>query len=292
MISIIASDMDGTLLNDKMEISPENTAAIKKAQAAGIEFIVATGRGLSEAQPLLNQAGLDPAYITLNGAQVFDTAGQLVVNEPLTDSMAKQLATELRAQGFYFELVTNRGVYSESKVRRIQNVADLLVNLNPDTTYKIAVALAAARLEIMNINYVDNYDQLLDDRDFQIMKILVFSSEGPDTFVPIRQKYIDDQEIVITSSSPNNIEINSIKAQKGLALLDYAKQKNISADQVMAIGDNMNDYSMITAAGVGVAMGNAIPVIKQVATFTTATNIKNGVAQAIDWALMQNSMQK
>ena len=128
--------MDGTLLNDKMEISPENTAAIKKAQAAGIEFIVATGRGLSEAQPLLNQAGLDPAYITLNGAQVFDTAGQLVVNEPLTDRMAKQLATELRAQGFYFELVTNRGVYSESKVRRIQNVADLLVNLNEKTRCK------------------------------------------------------------------------------------------------------------------------------------------------------------
>ncbi|WP_125606862.1 Cof-type HAD-IIB family hydrolase [Lapidilactobacillus bayanensis] len=287
MISIIASDMDGTLLNDKMEISPENIAAIKKAQAAGIEFIVATGRGLSEAQPLLRQAGLDPAYITLTGAQVFDTTGQLVVNEPLTNELAQQLAHELKAQNFYFELVTNQGVYSESKVRRIQNVADLLVNLNPDTTYKIAVALAAARLEIMNINYVEHYEQILDDPDFQIMKILVFSPDGPDIFDSIRQKYSQHSDIVITSSSPNNIEINSIKAQKGLALLDYAQQKGIAADAIMAIGDNLNDYSMITAAGVGVAMENAIPAIKQVATFTTATNIGNGVAQAIEWALAQ-----
>lgn len=287
MISIIASDMDGTLLNDKMEISPENSAAIKKAQAAGIEFIVATGRGLSEAQPLLNQAGLDPAYITLNGAQVFDVNGQLVVNEPLPDEVAQQLASELKADDFYFELVTNQGVYSDSKVHRIQNVADLLVNLNPDTPYKIAVALAAARLEIMNINYVDSYQQILTDPALKIMKILVFSINGPDIFDPIRHKYANDRDIVITSSSPNNIEINSSKAQKGIALIDYAQQKGISADAVMAIGDNMNDYSMITAAGVGVAMGNAIPAIKQVATFTTATNIDNGVAQAIEWALAQ-----
>lgn len=287
LISIIASDMDGTLLNDKMEISPENVAAIKRAQAAGIEFIVATGRGRAEAEPILNQAGLNPAYITLNGAQVFNQSGKIVVSEPLAPEIAASLTKELTAQGFYFELVTDKGIYSESKIQRIQHVADLLVNLNPDTSYKIAVALAAARLEIMNINYIDSYDQLLNNPEFQIMKILVFSREGPDSFAAIRQEYASHDQIVITSSSPNNIEINSRKAQKGIALLDYARQKGLDKDSVMAIGDNMNDYSMITAASVGVAMGNAIPAIKQVATFTTATNLDDGVAKAIDWALTQ-----
>ncbi|MFD1466383.1 Cof-type HAD-IIB family hydrolase [Lapidilactobacillus mulanensis] len=287
MISIIASDMDGTLLNDKMSISPKNVAAIQKAQEAGIEFMVATGRGLSEAQPILKKAGLNPAYITLNGAQVFNLAGESVVNEPLARTTANHLVAELREADFYFELVSDKGVFSESKVRRIQHVADLLVNLNPDTTYKIAVALAAARLEIMNINYIDNYDNILKDPDYRVMKILVFSQHGPDAFMSIREKYQSSEEIVITSSSPNNIEINSIHAQKGLALLDYAAQKGVPKEEVMAIGDNLNDFSMITAAGVGVAMGNAIPAIKEVATFTTATNLNDGVAQAIQWALTQ-----
>lgn len=287
MISIIASDMDGTLLNDKMSISAKNVAAIQKAQEAGIEFMVATGRGLSEAQPILKQAGLNPAYITLNGAQVFNIEGQVVVNEPIARTTAAHLVKELRDADFYFELVTDHGVYSESKVRRIQNVADLLVNLNPDTTYKIAVALAAARLEIMNINYIDNYDRILEDDNYRVMKILVFSENGPDAFMSIRNQYQSSDEIVITSSSPNNIEINSIRAQKGLALIDYAAQKGVPKEEVMAIGDNLNDFSMISAAGVGVAMGNAIPAIKEIATFTTATNLDDGVAKAIQWALSQ-----
>ncbi|WP_461218821.1 Cof-type HAD-IIB family hydrolase [Lapidilactobacillus salsurivasis] len=285
MISIIASDMDGTLLNDHMEISPKTVAAIQKAQEAGIEFMVATGRGLSEAKPILQRSGLHPAYITLNGAQVYNAAGELVVSEPLPKQLAQELVTLLKTRQFYFELVTNRGIFSESKVRRIQHVADLLVNLNPDTSYKIAVALAAARLEIVNINYVTDYQQLVDDPTIQIMKLIVFSEEGPDAFASIRAKYAGSEELVITSSSPNNIEINSIKAQKGLALLDYAQQKGVPAANVMAIGDNLNDYSMIEAAGVGVAMGNALPAIKKIASFTTATNLNDGVAEAINWAL-------
>ncbi|WP_125767543.1 Cof-type HAD-IIB family hydrolase [Lapidilactobacillus wuchangensis] len=292
MISIIASDMDGTLLNDHMEITPKTVAAIKKAQEAGIEFMVATGRGLTEAQPIVKNAGLDKmAYITLNGAQVYDVDGKLVVSEPLENTIVTELIKKLRAQQFYFELVTNKGIFSESKVRRIQHVADLLVNLNPDTTYKIAVALAAARLEIMNINYVDNYDTILNDDSFQIMKILVFSESGPDVFTNFKADYQNSSEIVITSSSPNNIEINSIRAQKGLALIDYAKQKGVTADEVMAVGDNLNDESMIKAAGVGVAMGNALPAIKELATFTTATNLNDGVGQAVEWALSQQKSQ-
>lgn len=291
MISLIASDMDGTLLNDKMEIPAKTVATIQKAQEAGIEFMVATGRGLAEAKPILQRCGLKPAYITLNGAQVYDESGQLVVNEPISREMTADLVAELREQKFYFELVTNHGIFSESKVRRIQHVADLLVNLNPDTTYKIAVALAAARLEIVNINYVDNYQKILADDHYQIMKILAFSETGPQRFDSFKKTYQHNQNVVITSSAPNNIEINSVKAQKGRALLNYAQQKQVPAEQIMAIGDNLNDYSMIKAAGVGVAMGNALPEIKKIATFTTTTNFENGVGKAINWALKDEKYQ-
>ncbi|ERL66244.1 Cof-type HAD-IIB family hydrolase [Schleiferilactobacillus shenzhenensis] len=287
MLKMIASDMDGTLLNDKMTVSPGNIAAIQEANQAGIEFVVATGRGLTEAQPLVSDLTVKPAFITLNGARVFSETGELLVDLPIPRALIGRLRKDLEAQGYYYELVTNRGIFSQSKVRRIQNVADLLTSLNPDTSFKIAVVLASARLELMDIHYIDTFDSLLVDPTVEVLKMLVFDGRGQSAFAPIRDAYGEKDGLVITSSSPNNIEINSIEAQKGLALARLARMRGYDLADVMAIGDNLNDRSMIETAGIGVAMGNAIPEIRQIAQYITTTNIKDGVAQAIRWGMAQ-----
>lgn len=291
MIKLIASDMDGTLLNDKMEVSDENAQAIREAQAAGIEFMVATGRGVTEAKPLLAAQNLKPAFITLNGAMVFDEAGKLVVTIPIADDLNDYIVKTLQKDNIYFEVVTNKGVFSDSRVERIQNVADLLVDLNPDTTYKLAVALAAARLELMNINYVDNYQELLDDPTIQIMKFIAFTGERYDILKAPAKTFEATGKLSVTSSSANNIEVNNIKAQKGYAVEAYAKQRGITMDEVMTIGDNLNDASMIKMAKYGVAMGNAIPEITALAWDTTKTNSENGVAAAIRKAIRVNKAE-
>lgn len=288
MIRLIASDMDGTLLNDKLQVSEGNAAAIRRAQAAGIEFMVATGRGLSEAQPLVEAHDLHTAFITVNGARVFDTHGDLTVEAGIDAELVQTILTTLHDAGLYFELVTNSGVYSDSRVRRIQQVADVLVRLNPDTSYKIAVALAAARLELMNINYIDDYNALVQQPGIDVLKVIAFSEAGQDALAPSKAKLLATGNLVITSSAVNNIEINSLQAQKGLALKAYAEKKGFTLDQCMAIGDNLNDESMITMAKYGVAMGNALPHIKDVAWWTTAKNTDDGVAQAIDRAILLN----
>ncbi|MHA3065705.1 Cof-type HAD-IIB family hydrolase [Lacticaseibacillus saniviri] len=290
MIKIIASDMDGTLLNDKMQVSDFNAHAIREAQAAGIEFVVATGRGLTEAKPLLQAQQLEPAFITLNGAQVYDEDDQLVVDIPLTIDSRDFVIKTLNERGIYFELVTNQGIYSDSKVKRIQNVADLLVNLNPDTTYKIAVALAAARLELMNINYVDNYAELLQTPGLEVLKIIAFSSDHAALVEP-KTLFNQQANLVVTSSSANNIEVNHINAQKGQALEAFAQQRHVSMDEVMAIGDNLNDESMIRDAKYGVAMANAVPQIKALAWEETKTNIEDGVGLAIKRAIELNQAE-
>ncbi|MFD1672554.1 Cof-type HAD-IIB family hydrolase [Agrilactobacillus yilanensis] len=289
MIKLIASDMDGTLLNNKMEISDNNAAAIRAAQAAGIDFIIATGRGISKAKPLVTSHGLETEFITINGALVIDRHDQPVVKVPIPNTRAKAIIDLLNAEDFYFELVTDQGPYSESRVRRIQNVADLLVVLNPDQPYKIAVALAAARLELMNINYIDNFYDLLTDEDINIYKIIAFDKRGQQAFANTKAKLAELGQLAVTSSSDNNIEINDVRAQKGIALAQYAKIRNIPMSQVMAIGDNLNDASMIKAAGVGVAMANAVPEITELADRTTDFNTKDGVAKAIQWALDQKN---
>ena len=288
MIKLIASDMDGTLLNDKMQVSDENASAIRQAQESGIEFIVATGRGLSEAKPLLADQQLHTAYVTLNGAMVYDEAGNLVVSIPIPDDLTKQSMALLDERNLYYELVTNHGIFSNSRVRRIQNVADLLVNLNPDTNYKLAVALASARLEIMNINYVDNYQDVLANPELKVMKIITFNTADPTALSEPKHILLDTGKLMVTSSSRNNIEINSIEAQKGIALAKYAAQKGYGMESVMSIGDNFNDESMIRDAKYSVAMGNAVQPIKDLAWFITATNTNNGVALAILKAMEEN----
>ncbi|WP_155286174.1 Cof-type HAD-IIB family hydrolase [Lacticaseibacillus zhaodongensis] len=288
MIKLIASDMDGTLLNDKMQVSDENAAAIRQAGESGIEFVVATGRGLSEAKPLLADQKLTPAFITLNGAMVYDEQGNLAVSIPIDDDMTSYSMRLLDERDLYYELVTNHGIFSNSRVRRIQNVADLLVNLNPDTNYKLAVALASARLEIMNINYVDDYTDVVSNPELHVMKIIAFNTADPTALTEPKQLLLKTAKLMVTSSSRNNIEINNIQAQKGIALAKYAKQKGYGMESVMAIGDNFNDESMIRDAKYSVAMGNAVQPIKDLAWFETATNTNHGVALAILKALEVN----
>ncbi|EFO70535.1 hydrolase, haloacid dehalogenase-like family protein [Lactobacillus iners LactinV 01V1-a] len=83
MIKLIASDMDGTLLNEKMQISAENIKAIKYAQKKGVEFLIATGRSKLESAKLLANAGIKVGYINLNGAMLYNTEGHLVFEQDI-----------------------------------------------------------------------------------------------------------------------------------------------------------------------------------------------------------------
>lgn len=281
MIKLIASDMDGTLLNKQMQISSENIAAIKEVQAKGVEFLVATGRAPSESQGILAKAGLHTVFINLNGAMVFNTAGKLIVDEPIPKEQSIKINQLLKKSGFYFEIVAADNVYSDSRLRRIANFSDLLVNLNKKLTFKKAVSFTAGSDEIMKIKYVPDFKTLLEKPSFEAMKFVAFHPDGPKVFEHICEEIKKMGNLIATASSSTNIEINNIKAQKGIALMDYAKLQGYKPDEVMAIGDNLNDESMIRMAGVGVAMENAAPAIKEIANFITKNNNENGVAYAI-----------
>ena len=286
MVQIIASDMDGTLLNDKMVISKRNAAAVKEAQKQGVHFIVSTGRAYDEVKPLITEAGFNCPMITLNGAFVLDEEGKEISAAPIPDSIAKKIMLTLKKNGLYFEVITAKGVCSDNKAKRIENFAELLASISPDTPYKLAVTLASARMELMNINYVDNYMDLVDDPKTVIGKIVVFSPEGQKVLGPIKD---ENDNLVITSSGPGNIEINHVNAQKGVALQAYADSLNIPMDNVMAIGDNNNDVSMLKAAGISYAMGNGSDEVKMLAKYVTAPNTEDGAGIAIEEVLAKKN---
>ena len=285
MIELIVSDMDGTLLNGKMKVSETNAKAIKTAMKKGIHFMVATGRGFTEAQPLLEEVGINCSFITLNGAQVYNEEGSVIQNIGIDKQSVHEIVAAIKKRNLYCEMTTSNGIYSDNKAKRIESVASLLFETNPDTTYKMAVVLAAARLEIMNINYVEDYEQLVHDDSIEVLKIIAFSDDGRKVLGPLTEELEKSGELAITASFVNNIEINNINAQKGIALEAAAKKLNIPLENIMTLGDNFNDVSMLKVAGYSFAMENAEEEVKTYAKYITTSNNNDGIAHAINLAL-------
>ncbi|UQS83818.1 Cof-type HAD-IIB family hydrolase [Bombilactobacillus thymidiniphilus] len=284
-IKIIASDMDGTLLNDQATISQNNLDAIQKATNAGIQFVIATGRGLSEVKPLIKNLTTKPAIITLNGALVYDSNTVPIVKIPLEKATLFQSIAAIKKKQLYFEIVTDHGIYSTSRFQRLKHFTNSLRAVNLNLSFDQAFKKAQQRPEIVNINYVADYESILQNPTISVMKLLVFADEKNDALSDLRHQLEQLPEIIITSSAANNLEINNKKAQKGTALQEFAQKNAVDMQQVMAIGDNLNDESMIKVAGLGVAMDNAVPAIKELAQYQTTSNKEDGVAKAIDYAL-------
>ena len=272
MIKLVACDLDGTLFNSEMAVSAANAKAVKNAQSSGIEFLIATGRAPRESRSVLKDADLHTSFINLNGALVFDENEQLMIKHSIPKAKAQQLVHLLHRAGFYFEILTANQVYSENLDQRISNVA-----------------ISAGNKTIMNMKQIHSFDNLLQDPKIEVMKIIAFDSRGHEAFTDIKKEIATMGDLVVTSSSSSNIEINEQHAQKGLALLDYAKLKGIEPEEIAAIGDNLNDESMIRAAGTGVAMGNAIPAIKKIAQVVTKRNNEDGVAYILNKFIADNN---
>lgn len=291
MIKLVACDLDGTLFNSNMTISEENAAAIKLAQENGIEFLVATGRSPQQSRKNMREYGLKTGFININGALVYDANNQLQVKHQLPNDKAKLVAHILLKNQLYFELVTADKIYSNDISKRVVNLARSLMSLNPGVTFKKAVATAAGSNAMLSMTLVEDFDQLLADPKTEIMKIISFDAHGPAAFSSAKKEIMSLGDVAVTSSAAANIEINDIKAQKGPALLDYARKKGFKKEEIAAIGDNLNDASMIRDAGVGVAMANAVPAIKKLAQVKTKSNDDNGVAYILKKFIKNNAAE-
>ncbi|REC33355.1 HAD family hydrolase [Enterococcus pseudoavium] len=287
MIKLIASDMDGTLLNDQMSVSEATITAIRKAQAKGIEFITATGRGISHAKISLDEADIHVPMILLNGAQVVNAKRETLFTVPISAEKTFKIMDTLDEAGIYYEIFTADHVYSENHPMRIEFVSQHLLEKAPGMTKKMAIAASSEHLSLIPVTYVENIRQLLIDKKEEVLKVIAFDKNGPEKLKAVSEKLEQIGDLALAASEVTNIEINHVDAQKGIALKHFAEQRGFTAEQVMAIGDNYNDVSMLTYAGTSFAMGNAAPGVKKIAKHITDTNEENGVATAIDRILSE-----
>jgi len=279
--------MDGTLLNDQMQVPTANIAAIQKAQAQGIEFITATGRGMSHAKISLDEADIHVPMILLNGAHVVNAERETIFTIPIGKEKTFEVMDAIEEAGLYYEIFTAEHVYSSNQPKRIEFFSEHIIDKIPGISKKMAIAASSRHLSLTPITFVEDMRQTLIDKEEDVLKIIAFDKNGPEQLKAITGELEKIGDLAIAPSELTNIEINHVDAQKGIALKQFAEERGFSADQVMALGDNFNDVSMLTYAGTSVAMGNAVDAIKKIAKHVTDTNEENGVATAIDRILSE-----
>lgn len=286
MITFIATDMDGTLLNEKQEISEANKQAILDAQEQGIEVVVATGRSYEEARYVIEEAGISCDIVCANGAEVRNKQGEIIYQAGIESARAREIAAVLNETGIYFEIYTDEGTYTENYEMGVELIVNIFTTANPGVSEEQVRQAARERFEKGHIKLVEDYGTLFADDSQLVYKFLVFSFDDKQ-LQEANEKLSALTGIAISSSGKENIEVNSLEAQKGVALEKLLKDKGLSPQHAMAMGDNLNDLSMMKVVGRPVAMGNALDQIKDFCPFITATNKEDGVAKAIQEVIQQ-----
>ncbi|GAM14578.1 hydrolase (HAD superfamily) [Mesobacillus selenatarsenatis SF-1] len=272
--------MDGTLLTATQQITAENREAILKAKEQGVEVVVATGRSFEEARFVLEESGLKLPMICVNGAEVRSEDGEIVSSSPLNKAEARQAALRLVESGVYFEVYTNKGTFTEDEDMAITIIVDIFSTANPEVPIEKIAEAAEERMHKGLITKIDHYDELFEDDQYEIYKLLAFSLDD-DKLEAAKDGLKEISGLAVSSSGRENIEITSLEAQKGIALEKFVATRGISLEETMALGDNFNDVSMLEKVGKPVAMGNAAQEIKELCGEVTLTNEESGVGKAI-----------
>ena len=289
MIKLIASDMDGTLLNHNHKIPKENVELINYAKNQGIEFIVATGRAYYEALPALNEENINCDVISFNGGIVYDKNGNIISITPMLPKDLYYTIEILKSFDISYQLYTKNTIYTTSIETDINAYIDLIRSNGYEPDVEHLRAEAQQKLEVGYITEVENIELYLNEKENPPIKIIAISNDIS-KLENAAKLLSENTSISVTSSGANNIEIMHKNATKGTALKEIAKIYGINLENAVAIGDNLNDQAMLDIVGYSVAMKNGNTILKEQAKYVTEkTNSEGGVADTIFKLIEENN---
>ena len=289
MIKLIASDMDGTLLNHNHKIPKENVKLINFAKNQGIEFVVATGRAYYEALPALNEENINCDVISFNGGIVYDKNGNIISITPMLPKDLYYTIEILKSFDISYQLYTKNTIYTTSIETDINAYIDLIRSNGYEPDVEHLRAEAQQKLEVGYITEVENIELYLNEKENPPIKIIAISNDIS-KLENAAKLLSENTSISVTSSGANNIEIMHKNATKGTALKEIAKIYGINLENAVAIGDNLNDQAMLDIVGYSVAMKNGNTILKEQAKYVTEkTNSEGGVADTIFKLIEQNN---
>ncbi len=267
-IYLVAVDMDGTLLHNDKSISDYTINVLRKIVEKGILLVPASGRPLNgmKAAVLNNVKGIKYA-ICSNGAMLMDVQKEKSISETgIPIEKALEALTYLEQFPVAVYVHTDRGTFrAEGWEKTGLSEKYPYIRFSEGTVKNLGEFLRTSGVNVMKMGAYILTDELAQ-------KLLEKGSLIPG--------------IVFLRTGDGIIELNSIHASKGNALCTLCKKLGISMENVLAIGDNENDISMLQAAGISAAMENAEDDVKQAAKFVAGHNEEDGAAHFLEkWVL-------
>ncbi len=256
MIKLVAVDLDDTLLNNEIKISEENKKVIQECREQGIYFTFATGRMFRAAVNFAKEINLDLPLITYQGALVKTIDEKEIHHHVIEKDIAADVIEFLRDYKMQLNVYMNDSLY----VEEMNEFGNNYVNLS--------------RVE----HKITRFPKGLVTNPTKILL-----AGEPSTLDIIQREAIEiyGNKLTITKSKDYFLEFGHEKSKKSIALKELAENLGVKREEILAIGDGMNDLDMLEFAGVGVAMENGAQQAKEVADYVTDSNDNHGVAKAI-----------
>ncbi len=291
MYKLVAIDLDGTMLNKYGIITQNTKDVIKKVQEKGIEVVIASGRTINSVKNFSKEINSQNYFISGNGAITYDIKkDEILFENVLTKNKVLQVIKICDENSIYYSVYTENGIITK--------------NLNYNTLYYYKENLNKEEKEKTHINIVQDIYSYIENRDEKILKIMICDSNQT-VFKAIVKKLgeIKDIEILDVSHMSRKLikqgteeialeyfytEITSKDVDKWNAIERLIGLLGIKNEEVITIGDNANDIKMIKNAGIGIAMGESAPYIKEQANIVAESNDNDGVAEILKKVFLDN----
>ena len=271
MIHLLAVDIDGTLLDSRGRLPDAHRDALVECAARGVELALVTGRSFHFTKPIADLLPIPLTLIVNNGAVVKDRSGVTVQRHFLPREAARCVLEETRAYEDCVALVFDRPHERQIVFERM----DWQHPQRRGYYEKNKAFIAAASAPLMEMLTEDPI-QVMFNGGVGPMRALMRALRA----LPIADQFT----VAVTEYEPRDfslVDVNGAGCSKGTTLARWAASRGLSAADVMAIGDNLNDVEMLDFAGTAIVMGNATDALKTRGYEVTGTNDEHGLAQAI-----------
>lgn len=287
MYKLVAIDLDGTLLNSYGQVSKKNKEILKEAQERGIEIVLASGRSTNSVKNIANEIGDCKYIICGNGSLIYDLQKEEIIYDKFIEkAKALQIIKICEQNSIYYNVYTENMVIAKTLSNNVLFYHQENANKPENKKTKI--------------NLVDNIYEYVEKLENENILKFTISDTSSIIFNSIIKKLREIKKIDVLDVAHMSRKI--IKSGTEEVLLEYyyteitrenvdkwnaiewlIDQLNIGKEEVIAIGDNVNDKLMIENAGMGIAMGNSAPYIKEIADKVVANNNEDGVTEALSF---------
>ena len=286
MYKLVAVDLDGTMLNQYGIVTQNTKDTIKRVIEKGIDVIIASGRPIDSIKTIAKEIGSEKYFIAGNGALIYDIPKeQIIYDKQLSKQKVLEIMKICEENSISYNLYTKETILA--KALKYNVLYYQKENLKKQENEQTKISINKNLYEYVEKNEENKYLKItICDENKSIFQSIIKKLRKVDEIEVLDVSHMSRKTIKQGTEEINieyyYTEITSKNVDKWEAIKYLSQKLGINPEEIIAIGDNINDKKMIEEAGMGIAMGGSTPVITQIADYITESNEEEGVAKALE----------